>query len=268
MMKGIANRHRARTAAESILEKYYINDPCELPFKAIMGAENVYYQERKLTGCLGNMVRNQRHGSITVSSEITYEPQKRFVTAHELGHWFLHKNVPNFNCDDKKLHEWHGGGSKYEIEANTFASELLMPHILFKACCQGKVFSRALIEELSNKFYTSLTATAFRFTDIGNESLMVVYSQNGFIKWYKPSSDFRFSFYEGRSPIPKGTVTGSYYAKELDDHETEIVVAQKWFHNDWSTKEDHYLNECIIPLKKLNACLTFLWEHEVNFEEF
>jgi len=264
-MKVMANKRLAISEAEKILDKYFIEDPKEIPFEAILGFENVFYQERKLSNCLGNMIRNGKRGIITISSDVNYQPQKRFIIAHELGHWLMHKDVPNFNCDDKMLHEWHKGSSKYEVEANTFASELLMPKLLFEKACKGKNFSEELISSLSEKFLTSLTATAFRFTDIGNESLMLVFSRDKFARWYKSSSDFEFAFY-GKFPIPSDTITAAYYRGEIDNPTTETVKAKKWFTNDWNLEGDKYLNELIFPIKSINACLTFLWQHSTNFE--
>jgi Zn-dependent peptidase ImmA (M78 family) len=111
-IKTTPNKNQATNEAIKTLDKYCVTSPVELPFLEVLGSENVWYQERKLSGCLGNMVRHKQHGIITISSDLSYVPQKRFVIAHELGHWLLHKDVPNFNCDDKMLHQWHGGGVK------------------------------------------------------------------------------------------------------------------------------------------------------------
>ena len=267
-IKQRANKKRAIQAADYILDKYYIQNPAEIPFQDLLGAENVFYQERELNGCLGNMIRQKSKGIITISSSIGYEKQKRFVTAHELGHWLMHKDVPNFNCDDNKLYMWHGNGSKYEVEANTFAAELLMPTMLFKSECQKKEFSSELILNLASTFQTSITATSFRFSDIGNESIMVVYSKGRRVRWYKPSDDFAFSFYENKFQVPSNSLTSDYYRGKISAPDKDITLAKSWFSKDYQVQDDTYLHEAIIPLPALDACITFLWQHNVNFADF
>ena len=214
------------------------------------------------------MVRGKKRGIITVSSTIWHQGQKRFVTAHELGHWMLHPDMPNFIDDEDNLHEWHSSSSKYEVEANTFAAEFLMPTALFTAICKGKKFSVELIQELSEYFKTSYTATAFRFTEVGHEPIMVVYSQNKRVQWFKPSDDFAFGFYDKKFPVPLKTLTYSCYENGIKEPDGDTALAKIWFPNDYNVREDQYLNEDIFPFPKINACLTFLWQHEVNFEDF
>lgn len=61
--------------------------------------------------------------------ENSYQPRYRFTLAHELGHFFLHR-VPGYAYEDtketimdRKNTYWDGK----EGEANSFASQLLMP---------------------------------------------------------------------------------------------------------------------------------------------
>jgi Predicted Zn peptidase len=263
-----ANKSNAINAANALLQKYCIDDPSHIPFRQILGAEGVYYQERIIKGHLGNLIRLNGKGLITISSKITHKGRKRFVTAHELGHWLLHRDIPHFIDDKETLHDWHNPRSKYEVEANMFASQFLMPSELFKKKCSGQKFSVELLKNLSNYFQTSYTATSFRYSEIGNESIVVIYSQNSRVVWYKPSPDFPFSFYDYKFPIPSETITASYYKSNLKKNIGGTTIAKKWFSNDYTVKDDQYLYEEIFPFPSINGCLTFLWQHEVNFENF
>ena len=67
---------------------------------------------------------------------IREEGRKRFAIAHELGHWFLHENESQFFvCTAEQMREYKG--SPTEVEANIFASELLMPTFLFRPLAEN-----------------------------------------------------------------------------------------------------------------------------------
>lgn len=263
-----ANKKLARQSAQRLLEKYSIDKPWDIPFQAILGAENVFYQERQLKGCLGNIVRTAKRGVITISNTIKHKGQKRFVIAHELGHWTMHKDIPNFNCDDENMNQWHSSDSKYEIEANYFAAEFLMPNSLVKSYIGTREFSAQLVLDIAKKFHTSITATSFRLTEIEIDRITVIFSIEGRCKWFKQADDFPFKFYDKKFPVPPKTMTASYYTKPFKEVESGTCVAQQWFTKDWSVPEDSYLYEEIIPFPSIKGCITFLWQYEVDFESF
>ena len=68
-------------------------------------------------------------GSINLSTGVTIiyinedldERDARFVCAHELGHFFLHQNINRIFMDKHT----HFVMSRYEVEADRFAAELL-----------------------------------------------------------------------------------------------------------------------------------------------
>lgn len=63
---------------------------------------------------------------IYYSDSITDEHRRLFTVAHELGHWILHRNhLLDGILRDEVLEE--GGASRIEIQANKFASYLLVP---------------------------------------------------------------------------------------------------------------------------------------------
>lgn len=88
-------------------------------------------RKAKLTGCLARLVRQGKRGIIRTKSGIREDGRRRFAIAHELGHWFLHeKESQVFVCTAEQMRDYKG--SPVEVEANLFASELLMPTCLFR----------------------------------------------------------------------------------------------------------------------------------------
>jgi len=109
---------RIKELVEHITKKHNTNDPFDLATK-----KNIHvilwnlHQEIK-----GFYKYNKRNKYIFINNNLDYNFQ-RFVCAHELGHSELH---PRFNTPFMRSKTLFSV-SRIEIEANTFAVELLMP---------------------------------------------------------------------------------------------------------------------------------------------
>ena len=119
----------------------------------------------------------------------------------------------------------------------------------------------------SDKFNTSVTASAIKLADVGNEPIMLVYSVNKVVSWFYPSQEFSFNFYDKKFAIPSHSASADAYTTAIVD-EKDVIKAMDWFPKDYSVKPDQYLYELAIPMKTFNACLTILWQHELNFENY
>lgn len=101
------------------------------------------------------------------------ETRQRFTIAHELGHMLLHKDEVII---DRKF-QVHFRDSRSssandiaEIEANFFASQILMPEKFVLQSLTEKAFDlggEAFIEELAMEFNVSLTAMTYRLSKLG-----------------------------------------------------------------------------------------------------
>ncbi|MGB5990527.1 MAG: ImmA/IrrE family metallo-endopeptidase [Marinifilaceae bacterium] len=156
----------------------------------------------------------------------------RFTLAHELGHYFItsHRTalykgkLPHPSLILTQVN------NTMEREADLFASTLLMPTVRFKEVCQNKIFDYSIIKELSNTFNVSITATAIRFTQIGNHPICIIYSHNNKPIWYYYSSDFRFKkLLHNKSKIPINTLAGDFYNKGIRNLEEIELEAEDWF---------------------------------------
>lgn len=72
-----------------------------------------------------------------------------------------------------------------EVEANLFASELLMPAALFRPLASDVEPRLELIENLAGIFNTSLTATGIKFVDLNKHECILVLSTNNVVSWSK-----------------------------------------------------------------------------------
>ena len=103
--------------ADSLVRKYGTRNPFE-----ITQGLNVILVFAPLTGTRAFYQYFQRNNLIYIDDSLPYHEQV-FVCAHELGHMMLHKKSNAIFMDT-----YTGfNTAKYEIEANKFAVELLIP---------------------------------------------------------------------------------------------------------------------------------------------
>lgn len=103
--------------AESIVRKYHTRNPFE-----IIKERNAILVYAPLVDVRGFYQYFQRNHLIYIDENLP-ETEKTFVCAHELGHMLMHKKANAVYMDTKTCFNTN----KYEIEANTFAAELLIP---------------------------------------------------------------------------------------------------------------------------------------------
>lgn len=243
-----------------LLESIGWSSPGDLSIDDIALSLNAYVKESKLEGSQGRILIKGETAIITVNSYIDYIPKRNFVVAHEIGHLILHNNLSSFFSDtDKTLNEWYANG-KHEIEANNFASELLMPTNLFKLKTGGQKISLELISELSNFFGTSLTATLLKYTELGDFSTSIIYAENGLIKWKKESTDFPLKFISIGSKIREGSSAYDFFKYGELENDSVPVDAIDWFPEDFNIEDNLDLELWEHNFRVgTNGLLTFLW---------
>lgn len=91
------------------------------PFEIIRGL-NVILVYYPLDGVRGFYQYFQRNNIIYLDERLS-DPDKRFVLAHEMGHMYLHKKSNAIFMDTRTQF----CTAKYELEADKFAIELLLP---------------------------------------------------------------------------------------------------------------------------------------------
>jgi Zn-dependent peptidase ImmA (M78 family) len=210
--------------------------PADFTIEEIANALGVIVKEVPIKGSEGRILIKGETGIVSVSNAITHYGKKNFVIGHEIGHFILHKNLTSlFSDTHKTLLEWHKKGV-HEQQANEFASELLMPEVLFKSKIAGKKLNIGLIEEVSLYFKVSLTATFLKYITLGDYPLMVIFVDDGIIKWKKCSADFPFKFIPYNSSVPAWTVAGDYFNRNVLEAKPVKVNAIEWFPEDFQIK--------------------------------
>ncbi len=253
------------SAVQKLYNECGITEPLELPIETIISSKNILIKEEQIDGAEGRILMNQDSGIITLNSNINYYLKKRFILAHELGHFELHRNLKKgFTDNDETLnHSSQQYFSQEEIEANEFAAEFLMPSQLFKKECKGKVFNHKVIEHLASKFQVSKTASILKFVINGNHPVFVVCCQDNKMKWFKKSVDWRYysHFSKGFSP-PTGSVAYEVFQKGLTNFGEE--KSQQIWKSDWFKMRDDEVDskfyEYCLFVPNLNYMISVIWE--------
>ncbi len=186
----------------------------------------------------------------------------RFTLAHELGHYFIDEHRDGLLSGKFKPHPSHTSlirNNLVEMEADYFASCLLMPQNKLREESIRDRFSFQSIYSLSDVFQTSILATLIRFAEVGTHEIFVVVSKDNIVKWFLRSKDFpRYPFrFKVGSKLPPTTVAGEYFLKE-DSKFTEIekVFAEDWFYVSNGSRP---MNEQCFYMDTYGYVISLIW---------
>lgn len=252
-MKRKPDRDKATAAAIAILKELHFPHPREFDLKDLAMYRNVFVREGEMKGAEGRLLRKGKNGVIHIRREIKPEGRRRFTIAHELGHWELHAAYSQMLCSAEDMRDY--SGSPLEVEANCFASELLMPYSHFPAACANHEPSMALIRSLAEDFQTTLTSTAIRFADVSKHRVVVVYYQNNVVRWSYSDPKKKLPFVLAGMPVPAFSST-TLGPKEVIDGMVHYDDAD-WFPQMTWDKADVY--EETNRMSSLNGGVTLLW---------
>ena len=162
--------------------------------------------------------------------------RRRFTVAHELGHFVLHRATQaTFNCDKESVYTGIDTLKAIEREADDFASNLLMPGNMLRDRIDGKRIDIHLLGALAKEFGVSLEAMCIRLVKYTEQRAVLVYWDNGFLKYQWPSGEARRTRVRLRKTAdPQEPILGTLAADE--------EIAQEWDGVDmpasaWCTSE-------------------------------
>mgnify|MGYP005756518663 CR=1 FL=1 len=122
---------------------------------------------------------------IFVSNKINNRHRKRFVIAHEIGHFLMHREQL-YCCSEISVNQPQKVNTPIqEQQANEFASEILLPTNDFIGRLPAGHISFALICKMAYIYDVSVTMTAMKAVKNSNteEEILLCYENNR-LKWY------------------------------------------------------------------------------------
>lgn len=254
----------AKNLAERILEEAGL---LELPvdIESLAQKNNIIVEEmptelasRSVYGAL--LITNDTT-AIFYSSLIKNLGFQRFTIAHELGHYFLDGHIDTL-VDSDGLHLSDSdfcSPNLCELEADHFASSLLMPAKLCRKLIGGCDDGLTAIKALADASWSSLTAAAIRYIDFASTPSAIIVSSKGIIQYSIKNRNF-FQYgtlpFKG-SPLPKESLSYSVMAPEkqklLIDNELESDISL-WV----GGRHSFPCLEEIVPLGSTGKLLTIL----------
>lgn len=257
-----------KAKVNKLINELCITSPGQYSIQEIINARGLVYREEKLTGSIGNIVFNNKHGVVTVSTEITDPGQKRFTAAHELGHFENEKHL--YSSENKIINTKYEDilsinvKRQNEKNANEFAAELLMYEPWFKDFTEREKVNYKLLSETAEYFKVSLSAVALRYSEIGHHPIGIVLIQNKKVKWSSVNQyfPFNFKFIKNGKQISKNSYTYDYYENGNYPKEGEDIPADAWFDEDFNFEKsyDARIFELLIPMPRYNSILVLLGE--------
>lgn len=177
MVKNI--RSKAKKAANQIIEDFSIKKaPINLDEIAERKGIRVVYSDALQKDDISGMMYHDDGCPVIVINKSHGTERKRFTFAHELGHYHLHQSgnfVDRENNNKVNFRNSRSGLAidNKEIEANTFAANLLMPKELLRESAIGFIEKNPsskvedLIPELAEVFQVSPLAMEYRLKNCG-----------------------------------------------------------------------------------------------------
>ncbi len=261
----------AKQKAEAFLKEEGLTSLPINPF-AIASSRGIITEAKTTEGVSGMLLRHGDTFGILYSTHIPNEGFQRFSVAHELGHYFLDGHI-NHVLPKDGIHTSHAGfvsGDPYELEADSFATGLLMPRIPFQQIIRRHNPGLSVIEALANECQTSLTATAIRYAELTDDAVAVIISTGQAIDYCCLSVAIKslpeISWLRKGSPVPKNTGTA-----KLNADSDRILKAERTVKKidvmDWlGGKRSTMVTEEVIGLGQYGKTLTVLSSSTIGNE--
>jgi hypothetical protein len=190
----------------------------------------------------------------------------RFSLSHELGHYYLpsHRDFLLSGRSHNSVNDFRSRNPR-EIEADEFASALLMPREFFTAELKKKgrrFWTLADLCRMADEvFETSITSTVRRYCQFDFEPCAMVISEAGRVGWARHSESMKplgMSYIEYGGPVPSLSRTAKLWNRleasdSLDPVEGKID-APVWYEKPFRDR----LWEEAMPLGYTGLVLTFL----------
>ena len=250
-----------------LIERLGVRAKPDLP--AIASRLGMKIREVDSEGFDGALVRAPGHrgGVIAVKASLLDETRKRFVVAHEIGHFVLPGHGAMEVCSANHLETWGLTVPKTELEANEFAAELLLPTKHVRETLAQRFPDLSAVRRIASEYETSLTTTTRKFLRVTDHACAMVWSTAGQIVWSERSEAFTPNLRLGKlDPSARASELLSSASELADNRKTpefEPRPSRTWLKSLGANAVDRIL-ECSVFLPHYNSVLTLLWIEDMG----
>jgi Zn-dependent peptidase ImmA (M78 family) len=172
-------------------------------------------QPLETTGYEGGLITDTQRSEGVILVKNGHRFRQRYTIAHELGHFLIITHMPDtpgrFLCSREDLQlltpKENDRRSKMEVEANRFASLILMPPPALRTRMAKRAPDLEHLINLASEFEVSKQAMSRAYAERHEELVAVIGTQHGRVLWsYRDR--FRFPFIQPANgdPVPKGSL--------------------------------------------------------------
>jgi Zn-dependent peptidase ImmA (M78 family) len=189
--------------------------PIPVPIEALCGQLDISaIQPLQTAGYEGGLItdRDKSNGIILFNAN-SPETRKRFTIAHELGHFLIPSHIPSpdgkFLCSQQDMFRLSAGEQvkrhHMEVEANLFASRLLIPAKQFRVdVAASKDPDIQQVALLARRYNVSKEALGRAYAEFREEPTAVLITKDGkLLRSYVSATRFPFLSVRNGDPIPR-----------------------------------------------------------------
>lgn len=192
-------------------------------------------------GVSGMLLRCGNHFGILYSTSVDSVGYQNFSIGHEIGHFRLPGHFESLLQDG--MHASYAGfpgKDPYELQADQFSADLLMPPKLFDAALDRAGSGLEAVITLSAQCETSLNATAIRMAQRSPEATAIIISKGNQIEYCFMSEALRdhdaIKWIKKGTYLPNGSATRRLNGDKFKVERNERVDGQStlsdWFGGD------------------------------------
>lgn len=220
------------------IAKQFGGNSLPVDLSAIADKHNILIEPKNNSskGVSGMLLRHGNSFGIMYSTHIKNEGFQRFSIAHELGHYFLEGHVDHILPNKGSIHKSSAGfvsGDSYEMEADHFASGLLMPDDLIQSIIQETLPGLSTVKKIAESCKTSLVSSAIRYASLSEDVVAVIISEGTKVAFCFLSQSMKslpeLSWPVKKSPVPAHSLTARFNKKtylvtqaECKEDETDV----------------------------------------------
>ena len=142
--------------------KKWIDNNGNIDIKKIAEDENIKIVYVELDSAVSGYLKLENGNWVIGVNQLHNSKRQRFTIAHELGHFYMHKEK-NILFEDTTFFR-DSGNSSIEFAANEFAANLLMPETRVRDAINSGIKELA---ELALRFDVSIAAIKYRVVSLG-----------------------------------------------------------------------------------------------------
>ena len=142
-----------------------------------------------------------------VNEKIPYRGRKNFTAAHEIFHFLAHRKVVReFRCGALDLSDYNV--NQLEVEANEFASHLLLPPDKIRPHVNGE-FTYEIVKTVADELGASVSAVAYKWLALTSKPIAFFQSRDGFVsQGYASTPAYeRGIYFKNGKEIPEDSLT-------------------------------------------------------------